>query len=245
MKFLIKFAYDGTNFSGFQYQPGKRTIEEELNKVLTKINNNHKTTIVATGRTDAKVHALSQYAHVNLDVNITEYKLKRAMNSYLDDDIHVLEVKKVDDSFHARYNVLSKTYKYYINLGEYNPTRRNYELQYNHTLNIEKMKEAIKVFLGEHDYRAFVTQNKEKDNCIRTITKAEMEEKNNILIITFTGNGFLRYQVRNMVGILIRIGENKLTKEQLSEILLSCDRTKSGKTAPACGLYLEKVDFRY
>lgn len=245
MKFLIKFAYDGTNFSGFQYQPGKRTIEEELNKVLTKINNNHKTTIVATGRTDAKVHALSQYAHVNLDVNITEYKLKRAMNSYLDDDIHVLEVKKVDDSFHARYNVLSKTYKYYINLGEYNPTRRNYELQYNHTLNIEKMKEAIKVFLGEHDYRAFITQNKEKDNCIRTITKAEIEEKNNILIITFTGNGFLRYQVRNMVGILIRIGENKLTKEQLSEILLSCDRTKSGKTAPACGLYLEKVDFRY
>mgnify|MGYP000044401972 FL=1 len=245
MKFLIKFAYDGTNFSGFQYQPGKRTIEEELNKVLTKINNNHKTTIVATGRTDAKVHALSQYAHVNLDVNITEYKLKRAMNSYLDDDIHVLEVKKVDDSFHARYNVLSKTYKYYINLGEYNPTRRNYELQYNHTLNIEKMKEAIKVFLGEHDYRAFVTQNKEKDNCIRTITKAEIEEKNNILIITFTGDGFLRYQVRNMVGILIRIGENKLTKEQLSEILLSCDRTKSGKTAPACGLYLEKVDFRY
>ena len=245
MKFLIKFAYDGTNFSGFQYQPGKRTIEEELNKVLTKINNNHKTTIVATGRTDAKVHALSQYAHVNLDVNITEYKLKRAMNSYLDDDIHVLEVKKVDDSFHARYNVLSKTYKYYINLGEYNPTRRNYELQYNHTLNIEKMNEAIKVFLGEHDYRAFVTQNKEKDNCIRTITKAEIEEKNNILIITFTGNGFLRYQVRNMVGILIRIGENKLTKEQLSEILLSCDRTKSGKTAPACGLYLEKVDFRY
>lgn len=245
MKFLIKFAYDGTNFFGFQYQPGKRTIEEELNKVLTKINNNHKTTIVATGRTDAKVHALSQYAHVNLDVNITEYKLKRAMNSYLDDDIHVLEVKKVDDSFHARYNVLSKTYKYYINLGEYNPTRRNYELQYNHTLNIEKMKEAIKVFLGEHDYRAFVTQNKEKDNCIRTITKAEIEEKNNILIITFTGNGFLRYQVRNMVGILIRIGENKLTKEQLSEILLSCDRTKSGKTAPACGLYLEKVDFRY
>jgi tRNA pseudouridine synthase A len=245
MKFLIKFAYDGTNFSGFQYQPGKRTIEEELNKVLTKINNNHKTTIVATGRTDAKVHALSQYAHVNLDVNITEYKLKRAMNSYLDDDIHVLEVKKVDDSFHARYNVLSKTYKYYINLGEYNPTRRNYELQYNHILNIEKMKEAIKVFLGEHDYRAFVTQNKEKDNCIRTITKAEIEEKNNILIITFTGDGFLRYQVRNMVGILIRIGENKLTKEQLSEILLSCDRTKSGKTAPACGLYLEKVDFRY
>lgn len=245
MKFLIKFAYDGTNFSGFQYQPRKRTIEEELNKVLTKINNNHKTTIVATGRTDAKVHALSQYAHVNLDVNITEYKLKRAMNSYLDDDIHVLEVKKVDDSFHARYNVLSKTYKYYINLGEYNPTRRNYELQYNHTLNIEKMKEAIKVFLGEHDYRAFVTQNKEKDNCIRTITKAEIEEKNNILIITFTGDGFLRYQVRNMVGILIRIGENKLTKEQLSEILLSCDRTKSGKTAPACGLYLEKVDFRY
>ena len=100
------------------------------------------------------------------------------------------------------------------------------------------MKDAIKVFLGEHDFRAFVTDNKEKENCVRTITKATIDEIDEKLKITFEGTGFLRYQVRNMVGILIKVGENKISTEDVEKILLSKDRTKSGKTAPANGLYL-------
>ena len=105
------------------------------------------------------------------------------------------------------------------------------------------MKKAIKYFLGKHDFRAFVTDNKEKENCVREITKADITEDNGKIIFTFTGDGFLRYQVRNMVGILIRVGENKLSPEDVDKILQSKDRTKSGKTAPSEGLYL--VDVKY
>lgn len=243
MRYLIKFSYDGSNYSGFQAQKGLETIQEKLETALTKINNGEKTNLVATGRTDKGVHALAQYGHADIDVNITEKKLKRAMNSNLPDDIHVIETKVVSDDFHARYNVKSKTYQYLINTLEYNPMERNYVFQYNYSLDIDKMKESLKYFLGEHDFRAFVTDNKEKENCIRKITKATIKEDKGKVIITFTGNGFLRYQVRNMVGLLIKIGENKIEPDSVKKIIESCDRTKAAKTAPAEGLYL--VDVRY
>ena len=244
MRFLIKFSYDGSSYYGFQRQKGKASIQEKLEEALTNINNHHKTDIVATGRTDKGVHALAQYGHADLDVTITEKKLKRAMNSFLPEDIHVIETIIVPDDFHTRYQVKEKTYQYLLNMGEYNPIERNYVFQYNHELNRNAMKEAIKVFEGEHDFRAFVTDNKEKENCVRTIIKTSIKEENDKLIFEFTGDGFLRYQVRNMVGLLIKVGENKLSKEQVKEILESKDRTKSGKTAPAEGLYLIDVKFK-
>ena len=243
MRFLIKFSYDGTNYSGYQKQPGLNTIEGKLEEALTKINNGVKTTITSTGRTDKKVHALSQYGHADIKVSITEYKLKRALNSNLPEDIHVIDTKIVNDNFHARYNVAEKTYKYIMNLGEYNPIERNYVFQHNYKLNINAMKKAIEYFKGTHDFRAFVTDNKEKENCIRTITETNIEEDNNKLTITFTGNGFMRYQVRNMIGILIKVGENKLEPNKIKEIIESKDRLKAGKTAPAEGLYLVDVKF--
>lgn len=243
MKYLIKFSYDGTQYSGFQKQKGLKTIEEELENALTKINNGVKTTITATGRTDKGVHALCQYGHANIDVNITEKKLKRALNSNLPNDIHVIETREVDESFHARYNVKEKTYKYYINTGEYNPLKRNYQFEYNYKLDVDKMKKAIKYFEGTHDFRAFVTDSKEKENCVRTINYINITQNCDIIEITFTGDGFLRYQVRNMVGLLIKIGENKLSPEDVEKIIESKDRTTYGKTAPPEGLYL--VDVKY
>ena len=244
MRYLIKFSYDGTAYKGFQTQKGYNTIQERLEEALTKINNGKYTPIVATGRTDKGVHAIAQYGHADIDVKINEKKLKRAMNSNLPDDIHVIETKEVPDNYHARYNVIEKTYKYMINTGEYNPLERNYVFQYNYKLDIEKMKEAIKYFEGVHDFRAFVTDNKEKENCIRNITHTNIEQDSNKIIITFKGDGFLRYQVRNMVGILIKVGENKIKPEEIKRIIESKDRTKSGKTAPAEGLYLVDVKYR-
>ena len=243
MRFLIKFAYDGTAYNGFQTQPDLDTIQERMENALKIINNGKKTNLVATGRTDKGVHALCQYAHADIDVDINEYKLKRAMNSNLPNDIHVIETKIVSEDFHARYNVKSKEYKYYIILGEYNPLVRNYVFQYNYILNKEAMEEAIKVFLGTHDFRAFVTESKEKENCVRTISYVNVEQEDNKLIITFRGDGFLRYQVRNMVGLLIRVGENKISTKDVEKILLSKDRTTTGKTAPAEGLYLTDVTY--
>ena len=243
MRFLIKFSYDGTAYNGFQKQKNQDTIEKRMEEALTIVNNNKKTTITATGRTDKGVHALCQYGHADLDIDITEYKLKRALNSNLPKDIHVIETKVVPNDFHARYNVKKKEYLYKINVGEYNPIERNYVFQYNYKLNIDSMKTAIKIFEGTHDFRAFVTENKEKDNCIRTIFKTNISNKKDIIEIVFEGDGFLRYQVRNMVGILIRVGENKLSPEDVGKILISKDRTKSGRTAPPEGLYLTKIEY--
>ncbi|MBR6948596.1 MAG: tRNA pseudouridine(38-40) synthase TruA [Bacilli bacterium] len=243
MRYLLKFSYDGSNYNGFQTQKGLHTIQEELEKAVSKVNNKD-TNVVATGRTDKGVHAYSQYAHVDIDVDINEYKLKRALNSNLPDDIHIISTKVVPDNFHARYDIKSKEYRYYINLGEYNPIDRNYVFQYNYQLNVEKMSEAIKYFVGKHDFRAFVTENKEKENCVRTITKASIMVDNNIVEIKFIGDGFLRYQVRNMVGYLIKVGEEKVLPESVIDVLESKDRTKSGKTAPPEGLYLYNVEYK-
>ena len=140
MRFLIKFSYDGSNYVGFQTQKNHETIQEKMEIALTKINDGKFTPIVATGRTDKGVHALAQYGHADVDVNITEKKLKRALNSNLPEDIHVIEAKIVKEDFHARYNVKEKTYRYIINTGEYNPLERNYVFQYNYKLDIDKMK---------------------------------------------------------------------------------------------------------
>lgn len=247
MRYLIKFSYDGSAYKGYQIQPGYRTIQQELENALQKVNNNIHRTIQSTGRTDKGVHAKEQYAHFDIDISITTYKLKRALNSNLPEDIHIIEAYEVDDKFHSRYYTKEKEYKYYINLGEYNPLERNYVFQYNYKLNIEKMKIAIKYFEGIHDFRAFVTENKDKENCVRNIKKASINQDKidkNKFIFTFIGNGFLRYQVRNMVGILIKVGEEKIPPEAVKEILESKDRSKKGVTAPAVGLYLERVEFK-
>ncbi len=244
MRYLIKFSYDGSGFIGYQTQPNLRTVQSELEKAITRINDGKRVIVHASGRTDKGVHALSQFVHVDIDVSITSAKLKRAMNTYLPKDIHVINVKEVNDKFHARYCVLEKEYKYILNMGEFNPIERNYVFQYNHDLNVENMKDAIKYFLGEHDFRAFVTENKDKANCVRTITKARISLKNRKITFTFKGTGFLRYQVRNMVGILIKVGENKIDPIDVKKILDSCDRSKNGVTAPAEGLYLMKVIYK-
>lgn len=243
-RYFITFSYDGTNFSGFQVQPGERTVQGELERALKEINNQKDTKVCASGRTDRGVHAKGQTAHFDLSVTITEAKLKRALNSNLPDDIHVSSAQEVKGDFHARYHVKEKTYQYQINLGEYNPTERNYVHQCNHILNIEKIEQALTYFLGTHDFRAFVSENTLKENCVRTITEATIKKDpldEYKYTITFTGTGFLKYQVRNMVGLLIKIGEEKRPPEDVRKVLESKDRTKASSTAPACGLTLLKV----
>ena len=243
MRYLIYFSYDGTLFSGYQKQPGLRTVEDELEKALYNINNHTKTRIFSSGRTDAGVHAMSQTAHFDLDINITLYKLKCALNSLLPNDIHVIEVKNVDSSFHARYMASKKTYKYIINCGEYDPLSRNYCYQYNKVLDIEQMKEAIKYFKGTHDFKNYVSDECVKDNYVREIMNASISLSNDIITIIFTGDGFMKYQVRNMVGTLIKVGALKLPVSIVDEIFRDSNKKKHVFTAPPEGLYLANVEY--
>ena len=244
MRYLIDFSYSGENFNGYQRQPRKRTIQGEIEKILTKINGGNKVVITSSGRTDKGVNALHQMANFDFDKKITSYKLLGALNSYLPDDIHINNVKEVDNNFHARYMVNTKTYLYRINIVNYNPLLRTQVYQYCKPLNIKKMKEAIKCFKGTHDFTSFVSAEDKKENKVRTIYKAFINEKDDIINITFIGNGFLKYQVRNMVGALIKVGEGKITKDDIKKVLSLKDRKRAFICAPANGLTLTDVSYK-
>ncbi|MBO7078827.1 MAG: tRNA pseudouridine(38-40) synthase TruA, partial [Bacilli bacterium] len=158
-------------------------------------------------------------------------------------DIHVINTEKVDNKFHARYGVKEKEYKYFLNMGEYDPTKRNYCYQYCRELDVKSMQEAIKYFIGEHDFESFTPTVDKRDNNVRTITKATLEEHDNILTFTFRGNGFIKYQVRNMVGYLIKVGEGKKKGSDIPNILLGKDRRLASITAHSEGLYLTDVKY--
>lgn len=241
MRYRIDFSYDGTNFHGYQLQPNLRTVQEELEKAVSYLNKQTYTSVQSSGRTDKGVHALNQVAHFDLNINTTLDKIKRGLNSNLPEDIHVIKVKKVSDDFHARFSVSKKEYVYKINIGEYNPMDRKYIYQYNRPLDIEKMKEAIKYFEGTHDFTSFVSSEDERENKIRTIIKTDIKKKKDIIEISFQADGFMKYQVRNMVGLLIAIGNNKKEVSDVVKIINAKDRTKSVKTANPEGLYLKKV----
>ena len=241
MRYLIHFSYDGTNFNGFQKQPGCRCVESELEKALYDINNHKKTKVVGSGRTDRGVHALDQTAHFDIDIDITLYKLKCALNSLLPEDIHVFKVEHVSDDFHARFGAKRKTYKYIINCGEYNPIERNYVYQYGKALDIEKMKKEIKSFIGVHNFKPFVSDEAIKESYEREIYDAHIEEDKDKVIFYFTGNGFMKYQVRNMVGVLFKVGKGKLPNGIVNEIFKDPKLAKNITTIKREGLYLEKI----
>ncbi len=240
MRYLIRFSYDGTNFFGYQKQVNKRTVQGELENVLSRISKT-RVLVSASGRTDALVHAINQYAHFDLNIHISCNDLKRALNSLLPNDIYIKSVSNVLDSFHARFDVLKKEYIYKINLGEFDPFSRNYIYQYNQELDIVKMVQAIEYFKGKHNFKSFTKSNNDIVDYEREIYDATIRVENHIMTISFIGNGFLRYMVRNMVGTLISVGEGKTEPDEILEIFKCEDRTKAKKTAPANGLYLKNV----
>lgn len=244
MRCFIAFSYDGSNFSGYQKQPRERTVQKCLEDALKEINGGKTVSVSASGRTDAGVHALNQKAHFDLDIKITEEKLKKGLNSLLPEDIYIKKVNFVDDNFHARFNALGKEYIYLINTGEYTPLERKYCYQYCSKLDIVAMERGLKYLEGIHNFKSFTKTDDEIEDYTRKISQTSIVRDSkdmNKLIITFVGTGFLRYMVRNMVGLLIEIGEGKRQPEEIIEILKHENRSFAGKTAPACGLYLRNV----
>lgn len=239
MRYLISVSYDGSKFYGFQRLNKKKTVQSELEKALTKIN---KTMVVVkgAGRTDRGVHARDQKVHFDLNVNIPPDRLVNAINSLVEPYIKVNKAEIVDDDFHARFNVTLKTYTYVINLGEFDPIKHDYLYNYNRELNIKKMEQASKVLLGPHSYEAFTSGKRESYNSI--ITAIKFKRKKDIITITFVGKSFYRYMVRNLVGALMLVGEEKITKKDLEDILNN-KRVGNYITVPANGLYLENVKY--
>lgn len=240
MRFLVSLSYDGSNFYGFQRLNNERTIQDELEKALTKINK-APVEVKGAGRTDRGVHARDQKCHFDLDINITEKGLKKALNSLLPSDMFVNSCKIVDKDFHARFNVIKKTYTYFINLGEYNPIADKYVYNYCNNLNVKVMKKAAKKLIGAHSYKAFVSG--ERDNYNSIIYSIKFDKQDKLLKIEFIGKSFYRYMIRNLVGALILVGSKKCRINELEEMLITGENIYHYITVPSNGLYLEKVEY--
>ena len=244
MKYFMTFSYDGSSFNGYQKQPDKRTVQGEIENVLKEINDGNEVSIYSSGRTDAGVHALNQRAHFSMNIDISPERLIKGMNSLLPSDIYIKNISMVEEEFHARFSAIGKEYIYKINMGEYDPLERNYVFQYCKKLDLIAMERGLKYLEGDHNFKSFTKSDVEIVDYVRKISETSIVRDSkdiNKIVITFVGTGFLRYMVRNMVGLLIEIGEGKRKPEEVMEILRSEDRKMAGKTAPSCGLYLRNV----
>jgi len=243
-RYKALISYDGHEFAGFQRQPHARSVQEEIEKTLTRINKGQPIVIHGAGRTDSGVHALGQVIHFDLPSARDEEKLRFALDTQTPEDIDVISVEEVTEDFHARYQPHSKTYEFLVDIGRpKNPMMRHYATHYPYPLEISLMEQAIKALEGTHDFTGFTASGTSVENKVRTITKASMtfDAQRNFLVFTFSGNGFLYKQIRNMVGTLLKIGNKRMPVNQIERILEEKDRQLAGPTAAPNGLYLKEI----
>jgi tRNA pseudouridine38-40 synthase len=240
----LTIEYDGKNFAGWQKQPEKLGIQGEIEAAIKDITG-EEIELTASGRTDAGVHALGQVANFHTNSNIEVEKFPYAINSKLPKSIVIKQAEEVEERFHARYNCKGKTYRYIINNSEFPSALERYrEFHVPFSIDIDKMKKALKYFEGEHDFKGFKSSGgNEKKTTIRNISKAELIQKESRIIIELSADGFLYNMVRIICGTVLDVGLGKIDLKEMPKIIESGDRTVAGKTLPAQGLYL--VEVRY
>lgn len=243
MKYKVILSYDGSSFIGWQKQSEGRSIQAVLEAVLSKIAKDD-IRVHGSGRTDASVHALGQVFHFESNVNMDADAWFRGLSALVPKDIRIVSVQRVKDDFHAQYHAMAKTYEYRLNTGEYNPFKRNYVYQYNKPLDVDKMIEASKVFLGEHDFTSFnATELDIVSDQTRTITLFEIKKDEDEITFLLSGDGFLRYMVRMLVAACVEVGRGKLSTSDLERILIEKDKRAFARNIDACGLYLCSVTY--
>ena len=236
--------YDGSGFAGYQVQPNARTVQLELERVLSKMHKGMDVKVVASGRTDAGVHALGQVIHFDTELQFPIDRWRRALNVQLPADIRVLSVEEVSDEFHARYGTSGKVYRYKWGLGDVeSPFKRHYVVHMpGAKINIPRMREAAQAFLGTHDFTSFCSARTEVVDRVRTIKRLDLIEfGQEELHMVIEGDGFLYNMVRIIAGNLWEVGIGRREPSEMAGMIAACDRKKAGKTAPAHGLYLENV----
>lgn len=237
----ITIEYEGTNYCGWQIQPNKPTIQEELIKAINEITGEN-VAIIGAGRTDSGVHAIGQVANFKTMSNIPNNKFASAITSKLPWDIAVVKSEEVPLNFHARFDAIGKSYKYIIvNQSVRSPLLRSFAYYVPYKLDFNLMNQGKDYLLGSHDFKAFMSSGSSIVDTVRTINSATLSKYDGKIIFKIEGNGFLYNMVRIIVGTLVDIGRGKICVDKLPYIIESKERTNAGHTAPAQGLYLEKV----
>jgi len=232
------------NLIGWQKQPNSLNIQGEIEQAIAAITG-EEVDLIGSGRTDRGVHALAQVANFKIhSEKLPIEKFAVALNSKLKNSIRIQSAEEVEESFHSRYAVHSKTYRYVIHNSQFG-TAIYRELEYNFSipLDVLKMQKAISYFIGEHDFSGFKASGTSAKNSVRTIYDAKVYQEGERVYIELTGNGFLYNMVRIISGTLLEVGIGKIQPEEIPAIIASKDRKKAGKTLPAHGLYLVKVEY--
>ena len=242
MRLLAVVEYDGTSYAGWQYQPNEISVQETIEKAISRIRN-QETHIFGSGRTDAGVHALGQTFHFDIEEERDIEKFRHSINCVLPKDIHIKSLNKVSDDFHSRYNAKSKFYEYRISLIEPSPFEYKYTEYVDHPLDIGEMKKCSKIFVGKHCFQNFTTKEEDQDEFVREIYKIEFIENDGSLTIRFVGDGFMRYMVRLIVGTLIQVGLHKTKICDVKKVLESPTRLPVSYKAEGKGLFLVEVQY--
>ena len=244
MRILLTIAYDGTRYSGWQKQksPEVLTVEGELEKGLRTLFRKEDLECIGASRTDRGVHALGQRAVIDVDTTIPVEKIPLAIRPFLPEDIVVTAAREVPAEFHPRYDCVKKTYEYRIFNGTYkNPKERLYSTFVYHDLDVGKMNEGARAFVGTHDFAAFCAAGSSVSTTVRTIFDCHVEREGDHVRILVTGDGFLYNMVRIIAGTLIAVGQGKIPAEAVAGIIAGRDRTKAGQTAEPQGLTLLEI----
>ena len=245
MRYVLKVAYDGTHFCGWQVQNNGRTVQAELNAAVFHAFG-ESATVTASGRTDSGVHALSQICHVDLNAEIAGEKLADALNQRLPDDVSVLNSAVAPQDFDANRSAKKKTYVYKIYFSpRRNPLYDRYAVWVKGEPDLEKMREAAKAFVGEHDFAAYCASGSQVKTTVRRIYSFNVEEDGAFVSFNVCGNGFLYNMVRTLAGTVLWYSSGKLSAGDIAASLEKGDRNKVGKTMPAKGLVLNDVDYGY
>lgn len=245
MKILLRLSYDGQRYAGWQVQPNcwKPTLQQMLEEALEKVLLRPVRTL-ASGRTDAGVHALDQAVTFSTDAAIPECRWPLVLNPLLPEDMVVLSSSSVDENFHVMYDVVKKTYRYQIHLGVVPDVfQRGRCLEYRHPLDVTRMRKAADLMIGTHDFQAFCSANSSARHFVRTVQSIELNRSEDNIIIDVTGQGFLYNMVRIMVGTLLEVSERRLSLAQVTEAITSGKRELAGRTAKAAGLFLAQVEY--
>lgn len=242
MNILFTISYKGTNYSGWQIQKNAVSIQEIIETAIFRATK-QKVELTASGRTDAGVHAIKQYANAKINFPKPE-KLPNAINPFLPDDIKVLSATVVPEDFNARFSAKQKTYMYKLRIAEFeSPLSYEFVTTISQNLDIGKMIKAKKYLLGEHDFKSLCASKTQTRDFVRTIYDIQIEKQDSEFTFYVTGNGFLYNMVRILVGVLCDVGSGKISPEQVAEILNAKSRIYAGKTMPAKGLYLYDVKY--
>ncbi len=243
--YKLTIQYDGNRYKGWQrLGDSDSTIQGKIEKAISVLTGEG-VEIVGSSRTDAGVHALQQVANFHTAQELSTDRIMSFLNHYLPPDISVTNVEQVDERFHARFHATDKTYLYKIWNREYSqPFLRKYSMHVVKPLDVDQMRAAAAHFIGEHDFSAYANAKSKKKDSVRTIHQLELTEKDGMLELRVTGNGFLYNMVRKMVGTLIAVGLGEKQASEVPEIILSKDRSRTGGMADAEGLYLEQIRFK-